>query len=288
MAALAAELEKSAAPAPIRTRVSVLMSTYVREKAANLEASLESLWAQTELPDEIVLVVDGPVGADQESVLAAFGRRGGIDLVLVRLPANGGLAAAMNEGLAHCSGEYVMRMDSDDICQPDRVELQMAYARAHPEIDMICSWSEDFFEDGSLTQMKVVPVEHEAILRALRWRNVLQHSTVVVKASSLRAVEGYRSEYGLLEDYDLFVRLAQSGVRIHVIPKVLVSIRSSLEQRQRRGGWQYCLKEVRFRFDLFRSGFLSAREFILVTGLYTVFRLVSGGMRRRLYVLART
>ena len=125
-------------------------------------------------------------------------------------------------------------------------------------------------------------------MRALKWRNVIQHSTVFLKADTLRAVGGYQAEYGLLEDYDLFVRLAVHGARFHIIPKVLVRIRSSIDQRKRRGGLRYCANEVRFRTACFRAGFLTAGEFVLVTGMYTVFRLVSGSFRNRLYALART
>src|SRR5687767_4937562 len=61
-----------------RPSISVLMSTYAKEKASNLEAALESLWTQTELPDQVVLVLDGPVGAEQEEVVAGFAARGGV------------------------------------------------------------------------------------------------------------------------------------------------------------------------------------------------------------------
>ena len=272
-----------------RPSISVLMSTYAKEKASNLEAALESVWTQTELPDEVVLVLDGPVGAEQEEVVARFAARGGIpELAVVRLDANQGLAKALNAGLERCRGTYVARMDSDDLCHPDRLALQAGYAQRHPDTDMVCSWNDEFFDDGTKPRLKVAPVGHDAVVRALKWRNVIQHSTVFLKADTLRAVGGYQAEYGLLEDYDLFVRLAVHGARFHIIPKVLVRIRSSIDQRKRRGGLRYCANEVRFRAACFRAGFLTAGEFIMVTGMYTVFRLVSGSVRNRLYALART
>ncbi|WP_019904408.1 glycosyltransferase [Methylobacterium sp. 77] len=265
------------------------MSTYVRETAANLEASLDSLWSQTLLPDQVVLVLDGPVGPDQEAVIARHvAGEHGSRLELVRLPTNQGLARALNAGLAHCNGTYTARMDSDDLCLPDRLELQSHYAVRSPDLDFICSWNDEFFDEGGPTRLKVAPVTHDALLAALKWRNVIQHSTVFVRTEILRSVDGYRAKYGLLEDYDLFVRLAVKGARFRVIPKVLVRIRSSIDQRRRRGGARYALNEIRFRVDCLRAGFLNTREFLVVTGLYTIFRLVSGGMRNRLYALTRT
>lgn len=271
------------------TTISVLMSTYAAETAENLKASLESLYAQTVPPSQLVLVVDGPIDQDQEDIIARYRSDCRIPhMSLVRLPKSRGLANAMNVGLENCYGEFALRMDSDDVCEPDRIEVQLAYARAHPEVSLIASWSEEFYDDGAPSHLKVSPASHDAIVRALRWRNVLVHSSILVKTEALRRVGGYRETYGKLEDYDLFIRLAQAGVKFHVIPKVLVRVRSSTEQRVRRGGLGYCMKEIRFRIDCFRSGFLNVRQLVMVTAMYTVFRLVSGQLRRRLYSLVRT
>ena len=229
------------------------MSTYVSETASNLATSLASIEAQSVLPDQLVLVIDGPVGADQEDGIAAFITRGTIPTTLVRLPRNRGLAEALNTGLTRCLGEFILRMDSDDICTVDRIERQIAYAEAHPDIDVVASWSEEFFDDGAPCRIKVTPTVHEGIVRALRWRNVVHHPTLLIR-KALTAISGYRSRYGFLEDYDLFVRLVLSGARFHAIPKVLVRIRSSTAQRSRRGGFKYWINDIRFRVECFRVG----------------------------------
>lgn len=283
----------SRAPAPVPSgghSVSVLMSTYAGETAANLEASLASLRSQTVAPDQIVLVVDGPVDGGQEAVIAryeAICESSPTRFLPVRLPRNEGLAGAMNAGLACCTGDCIMRMDSDDLCLPDRVAVQIAYMRAHPEVGCVSSWAEEFFEDGSPASLKISSVSHDAVVRALRWRNVLVHPTICVRAPLLGAAGGYRTRFGLLEDYDLFVRLSLAGVVFHVVPKVLVRVRSGAAQRRRRGGLHYVRRELAFRWHLFRTGFLSPREFVLVSGLYVAFRLIAGGLRGRLYALAR-
>lgn len=278
--------ETGGRPAP---KTSVLMSTYARESAANLEACLASLRDQTMPPDQIVLVLDGPVGSDQEEVIARYrGADDGWDLAILRLGENVGLAKAMNAGLALCAGSYVLRMDSDDVCMPDRVEKQVSYLDAHPDIAVVSSWGEEFFDDGTLSVMKVSGITHEAVVSALRWRNVIVHPTICVRTEALRAVGGYSTRFGMLEDYDLFIRMAQAGHRFHVIPKVLVRVRSGLEQRRRRGGLRYVRHELAFRRELYRSGFVSFRQFLLVSTLYATFRLVSGSLRGRLYGLART
>ena len=269
--------------------VSALISTYAGEKASNLAQSLESVFAQTRPPEQVVLVIDGPVPPTQEAVISSYsGDPRVADMTVLHLPERSGLAVAMNAGLTACDGAYIMRMDSDDICASDRLEIQMRYALANPDVDIVSSWSEEFFDEDGATQIKVSPVAHEHITAALRWRNVRVHPTVLARSSVLRDVNGYRSKFGMLEDYDLFVRLAMQGCRFHVIPKTLVRVRSSLEQCSRRGGWRYGLNELAFRWECRRFGFLRLHQFIATTSLYLVFRLTSGAMRKRLYAIARS
>jgi glycosyltransferase involved in cell wall biosynthesis len=269
--------------------VSALMSTYAGETATNLKESLESIYAQTVPPDRLVLVLDGPVDVGQEEVIARYGFDSRVaNLTLVRLPSNGGLARAMNAGLERCSGKYIMRADSDDICDPCRLELQLDYFKAHFETDVVASWSAEFYSDGGPERLKTSSVHHDAVARALRWRNVLVHGTVLIRRETLLGVGGYRAGFARLEDYDLYVRLILSGARFHVIPKVLYRVRINVEQCRRRGGLRDCFNEIRFRFSCLRLGFLNTTEFFVVTLMYVVFRLIGGSFRDRLYAYVRT
>jgi GT2 family glycosyltransferase len=269
--------------------VTVLMSSHKGEKAEHLAESLESLYAQTITPDRIVLVLDGEVGKDQHDVILKYGADGrGPDLTILALPTNGGLANALNAGLAYCDGEYIMRMDSDDVCLPDRLALQLAYLGDHPDIDLISSWSSEFSGNDIPERLKVSPTEHDALTMAMRWRNVIAHSAILVRASALAKIGGYRSDFGLLEDYDFYVRLITAGAHFHVIPKVLLRVRTSLAQRGRRGNFAYLRNEIRFRAECLKVGFLTRSQFVATICLYTVFRLSGSLLRDRFYSLART
>ena len=268
--------------------VCVLMSTYASETADNLRTSLESLYSQTIVPERIVLVIDGAIDHEQETVLSAFSSDPrGPKLTLVRLPQNGGLAAAMNAGLAYCDCPYVMRMDSDDVCLPDRLEHELRYMNENPDIDLVSCWSEEFGEEIPKSQYKVSPTQHDALRQALCWRNVIAHSAILVRTETLREIGGYRADFGLLEDYDLYVRMMTAGAKFHVIPKVMLRVRTSLSQKQRRGNFRYALKEIKFRLNCLRLGFIKTHQFILITTLYTAFRIVTPGLRQRLYALSR-
>lgn len=274
---------------PSTSRISILMSTYAPEKAEYLAQSLESLYAQHLAPHQLVLVIDGAIPHEQRLVIQRYQQDPRIAaLTLVNLPENGGLAKAMNAGLMACTGDYIARMDSDDIAMPDRLELQARYLDTHPEIDLVSSWAEEFFPDQQPSTIKVSPVNHEHVVDALRWRNIIVHPTIMVRAKVLRALEGYRSRFAFLEDYDLFTRLVQAGYKIHVLPKILIRVRSGQALYGRRGGLAYALNDMAFRFDCWKRGFLKTHQFLTTTGLYMIFRLLSGSLRHYAYAFART
>ena len=101
-------------------KFSVLMSVYQRESPEFLRQSLDSLAAQTIQADEVVIVKDGPVGAEIAAVIDSHSRK--LPIVTLQLEKNAGLGPALNAGLSRCAGDLVARMDSDDICLPDRFE----------------------------------------------------------------------------------------------------------------------------------------------------------------------
>lgn len=278
----------SAPGSPPRPSVSVLMAVYGGDRAPWFAEALESVAAQTVAPDQLVLVVDGPVGPEHEEAIARYRsdpRVGSVEIV--RLRANQGLARALNAGLERCGGEWTMRMDSDDLCHPDRLRHQIAHIQEHPDIGIVSSWCEEFFDGEAATRVKSSPIQHDAVVQALRWRNVLVHPTVLIRTETLSRVGGYRTEFGRLEDYDLFVRLALEGARFHVLPAALVRVRASLAQSARRGGWRYSLNEIRFRTFCLRAGFLNPAQYVAITSAYMAFRLAGPALRGRLYGLAR-
>ena len=101
--------------------LSVLMATYQRETPERLQRSLKSIFNQTIAPDQLVLVVDGPIPGSQEVVISDYRQDRRIkDVEIVRLKQNVGLGPALNAGTAYCKGEWIMRMDTDDISLPER------------------------------------------------------------------------------------------------------------------------------------------------------------------------
>ena len=107
----------------MKEKFSVLMSVYHKDDPTYLDTALNSLTEQTAVPDEIVLVKDGPVSQQLEEVIDAFHKKF-CNLKIVALEKNSGLGNALNQGLKHCSHELVARMDSDDISGRQNIYLR--------------------------------------------------------------------------------------------------------------------------------------------------------------------
>ena len=99
-------------------QVSVLISVYSKEKPDFLQQSLDSIFTQTMPPDEVVLVEDGPLTEELDTIIQQYAQQHQ-ELQIVKLPENAGLGPALCEGLKHCHNELVARMDSDDISKPE-------------------------------------------------------------------------------------------------------------------------------------------------------------------------
>ena len=124
---------------------SVLLSVYNRETAKYLSSALKSIWEDQSLkPDEIVIVKDGPLPIELDSVITEFEKVAPVKCLA--LERNYGLGIALAKGLLICSCDIVARMDSDDIARPDRFEKQIKFMVDYPEYDMVGSNIAEFNE----------------------------------------------------------------------------------------------------------------------------------------------
>lgn len=260
---------------------SVLMSLYARERPEYLRQCLASLAAQTLPPNEIVLVCDGRLPENLEAIATGFS--GSLPIKIVRLPENVGLGRALNAGLPECAHEWVCRMDTDDICHPERFARQLAFVAAHPQIDL-CGGQIDEFTHSPVdsARSRHVPTEHEAIVRFAKSRNPVNHMTVCYRKSAVLSAGNYRHA-PLYEDYDLWVRMLLKGCRFANLPEVLVYARSGDEMYRRRGGLTYARNELAMQWRFFRAGFLSAPQWAKNVLLRLPVRLLPNRVRQWVY-----
>ena len=148
--------------------LSVLMSVYYKEKPEYLQQALKSIWDnQTLKPDEIILVEDGKLTVELYEIIEQWGEKLNGRLKRIPLPENQGLAKALNTGIKYCSGEYIARMDSDDISASERFEKQTRFLKNNPDIDILGSFSYDIDNNNKIIKERKVPQEHNQIEKLL-------------------------------------------------------------------------------------------------------------------------
>lgn len=260
--------------------VSVLMSVYARELPAALDAALHSLRVQTVPPQEIVLVKDGPLTEALEAVIDSH--RQALPLRVVALPRNVGLTQALNEGLRHVSQPWVMRFDSDDVCEPHRIAAQRGWMEAG-SLDLFGAQIAEFETDPqSLERSREVPLTHEAIRAFAMRRNPFNHMTVCYRKARVEAVGGYPSVLWM-EDYALWLTLIAAGARTANMPEVLVRARVGNGMVARRGGWRYVRSEWQLQGLMVRLGLKPAWRAAIDGGLRSAAFLMPVRLRQGLY-----
>lgn len=261
------------------------MSVYVKENPLALKQSLESIYKQTLLPDEIILVEDGPLTPSLDAVIDDFKTRK-MNLKVLKLAQNQGLGRALNEGLKHCSFDYVARMDSDDICFPERFEKQIAYLSANPDIDAIGCWTQEFYidEKGEMQTMSLKRFPHNVWdnFKYCTKRCPIEHPAVVFKKSSVMKVGGYQHCY-LFEDYHLWARMFVNGAKFYNIQEPLLYFRMTNDSFKRRGGWKYAKNEYNALKEFKRIGFLSKSEFLFAVITRFPIRVLPNFIRKFVY-----
>jgi len=193
-----------ASPPP---RVSWLIPVFNGE--AFLREALDSVLSQDFRNFEVVVVNDGSTDATR-TILAEYQARD--PRVAVIDKPNGGIVSALNEGLGRCAGEYVARMDADDIAMPRRLGIQVAYLDDHPQCVLVGGRAVTLGEEGTPVGRTTGGRHRRTDLSVFPPRvAVAMHPLVTLRKEALLAIGGYRSRHPHAEDYDLFLRLAAHG-----------------------------------------------------------------------------
>lgn len=263
---------------------SVLMSVYARENPAFFSEALRSVVEQSLVPDEIVLVADGPLTPALEQVIQHWQARLQKGLKLVRLEKNVGTGIALRTGVENCSHEIVARMDSDDISRRDRFEKQVGFLMRHPEIDVVGTWIDEFETRTGTHSRRIrkLPASSDAIRRMSIHRSPVNHVTAVFRRSSVLKVGNYQDFKGM-EDYHLWIRMLLQGSRFHNMQESLVDVRAGEEMYARRGGWDLFKNDAKFQFFLWDLGYVDAGQLLINLGKRGILRFAPEKMRAYIY-----
>lgn len=205
-------------------KVSVLMSLYYKEKPEYFDRAMQSIWdEQSVKPDEIVLVQDGKLTDELYGLIDQWKNKLGDVLKTIPLEQNVGLGNALNIGLKECSYDLVARMDTDDICVPDRFEKQIRFFENN-DVDVVGSYCIEVDEKDNRGNIRKMPLAHKDIYDNL-FTCPLIHPTVMFKKSIVEKVEGYDKALTRRQDYDLWFKCAKVGAKFANIDEPLLLYR---------------------------------------------------------------
>lgn len=201
---------------------SCLISCYKNDNPLQLQKCLESLVNQSLKADEVVFVKDGALGDSLEQVLSLYQNK--LPFHFIEIPINLGLGNALNEGLIKCEHDIVLRMDTDDICLPNRFEVQYKFLLENPQIDIVGSWAYDIDSNDKKTGERKYPTNHEK-LYSLLWTNPLIHPAVAFRKSRILQIGSYDVTLKRRQDYELWIRAAYKGLKLANIGEFLLLYR---------------------------------------------------------------
>ncbi|MEM6686248.1 MAG: glycosyltransferase [Bacteroidota bacterium] len=235
---------------------SVSMSVYKNDDPTFFYEAVQSVLNQTVMPQEVIIVIDGYIPDETETILQDFKKAHDI-IKIVRLEKNMGHGHARNIGLRNSKHDYVALMDSDDICRNNRFELQLNYFAANPDTSIVGGTIEEFLmvPENKLLKRKL-PSTDTDIKNYMKYRCPFNQMTVMFKKKDVLEAGGYL-DWFCNEDYYLWVRMAEKKFTFHNLEEVLVDVRVNENFYDRRGGYKYFKSEAKLQKLMYSKGIIS-------------------------------
>lgn len=203
-------------------RISVLMAVHNGERF--LREAVDSILGQTFADFEFIIVDDSSTDGTEVILNGYHDPR----IVRLRNETNLGLTKSLNRGLAVARGEYIARMDADDVSDPSRIEKELAEIEGDVDTRAVFSCFRRIDAAGQVIQDVPVYLSPEAIYLELFFNNCLLHGTILIEKEFLQCAEGYNESIESAQDYELWTRL-KSRARLVMLPEILYSYRDHQE-----------------------------------------------------------
>ena len=263
-------------------KISVVMSVYNAEKY--LSEAIGSILSQTLGDFEFILVDD----ASTDGSPALLERYAALDgrIVLLKNPENIGLTKSLNRGLAVARGEYIARMDADDISVPERFAKQAAFLDAHPDYSFVSCIGRYIDENGNPEQLRLFPETNEEIYAMMPKVDAVMHPGVMFRRDDIAKIGNYCEDFRVVQDYDLWFRGMAAGYRFYNIQEPLLLFRRN-ESYNRRKSRAYRLVDYRVRKKGYRINHIPLRKRVYLLVPLALAYIPPRLMDRLFYVLKR-
>lgn len=266
--------------------ISVISTTYIKEKPENLEECLASVFSQTVLPERVILVGDGRLSDGLYAVINKYARLYPELFRYEETPENKGNWFASNTAVHLCETDIIAKIDSDDILLPGYIEkIRVIFEQG---VD-ICGVFIDEFDDLTKESISVkkTPLTHEEIMNYAKRRNPFNNPGIAFSRELAEKIGAYR-EMKRCEDYDFVVRMLIAGANGVNIPQVLVRYRTSKENIVRRKNFDNTKWFIISRWRIYRMGFSSITDFFITCAAQLVLFILPLKLTEKFYKKMRS
>jgi glycosyltransferase involved in cell wall biosynthesis len=198
--------------------ISIVMPAFNVEKY--IKKAVESIINQTYNNWELIIIDDGSTD-NTVQIIKSFTDKRIIFLKNKKNIGHRGFVRNLNRGLELAKGEFIVRMDSDDISLPTRIEEQIAFLQKHPNITFLGTSVIEIDENDKIIAKKEFPKTHKKIVKTMKKKNCIIHPTLAMRKNTLR----YREKMFYVEDYDLYLRGIKKKYEFASLRKPLVKYR---------------------------------------------------------------
>ncbi len=193
-----------------------------------LKLAVDSIISQTYTNFEFIIIDDG----SNDNSLEYLNRLKEKRIKLINNKTNLGIAKTLNKAIELSRGKYIVRMDSDDIAYPNRLEIQLQFILSNQEISLCGTWAGKINKKGQRVGVIKYPISHKIIKKVLPYYNPVIHPSWMVKKEVYEKLHGYKNGYNGAEDYEFLLR-AKNQFRIANVPKILLKYRTSSQSQSR-------------------------------------------------------
>ncbi|MCP4351741.1 MAG: glycosyltransferase [Desulfobacterales bacterium] len=195
--------------------VSIIMPVYNGE--LYLKEAIESILNQTLTDFEFIIIDDGSSDATRDIIKSFHDKR----ILLLCNDKNIGLTRSLNIGLNSASGKYIARQDADDVSLPIRLQKQVSYLRAYPDVALLGTWAKCIDEKGNVLR-EIRPTANKTLLRwRMMFNNRIIHSTAMFDSQKIKQLGGYDEKADFARDYELWRRI-MNHYDVAQLPEILI------------------------------------------------------------------
>lgn len=192
------------------------------ENEKDLKECVESILNQTYRDFEFIIVNDNPQNSELEKVILSYMN---IDdrIIYLKNTKNMGLALSLNKAAKVAKGEYLFRMDADDIAYPSRMKEELLLIENN-SLDLVCSGYDIIDENSNIVNKNIGFYKDKSLRTCIPYQVTIHHPTVLMRKKAFDFVGGYRN-FICAQDYDLWLRMWDKKLKMQIINKPLLKYR---------------------------------------------------------------